>query len=251
MKDINKIETVCIFYRVTGRWNWLGKIMTDPKIYGIAIVLYFILITNMGFEDRMWNNIENNNNSHKNVYIINGITLLSIIVYYIIDRIGGKVINKLIKNIYSESAKVLIPGEFGDILYGLAIYGLIQTILSIIFSGLIYYKKIEKNENYILSINIGSIEYLKISILEIISFYFETNVRSLEFFSSSTILSVYFLIWNIIIFIINIFDVENKSIIFFHFIFGIIYFGLIILVMCLIIIFYLVEEKMKTKDQKS
>ena len=65
---------------------------------------------------------------------------------------------------------------------------------------MVYYKKMGKMENYLLSINVGSIEYIKICILEIISFFFEINFKSAEFFSISTIFSFYFLIWNIILF---------------------------------------------------
>jgi len=72
---------------------------------------------------------------------------------------------------------------------------------------------------YILSITIASEEYIKINILEIISFFIETNFKTLEFFTSS-IFSIYLFIWDFLKFILSLFDVENKRLILFQFIIG-------------------------------
>ena len=95
--------------------------------------------------------------------------------------------------------------NFGKIGGGLLTYITIQTAISIIFSGLIYFKKIQKYENYFMSINIGSKEYLKIVLLENLLFFLESNIKELEFFSLSSIISGFLLIWNAIIFILDIF----------------------------------------------
>ena len=227
MKDINKVEEVCIFYKVTGKWNWLGKIMTDRKTFPFVLILYYILITNMGFEDRIWDNIEKNNNSGGYDYLVNFVTIVAITFFYLINRFGGKCIIKFVDYVFNEGKsrfnKYLqknFPGEYKNIFAGYFLYILLQTMLSIILSVLAYNKELKKIENYILSIPIGSVEYIKINILEIISFFVETNYRSLEFFSNSTIFSVYLLFWNIIIFILNVLDANNDVIIFIQYIIG-------------------------------
>ena len=58
IKDINKLENICIIYRLTGRWNYLASLITLPIIYIYTIILYYIYITNFGFEERIWNNLK-------------------------------------------------------------------------------------------------------------------------------------------------------------------------------------------------
>ena len=108
IKDINKIETICILYRITGKWNWFGNILTDRKFFPFIIMLYCIHATNMGFEDRIWNNIENNIGGGKNVYLINGITLISILPFYLINRFGGKCLTKFLMLIKKIQLKLLL-----------------------------------------------------------------------------------------------------------------------------------------------
>ena len=117
-----------------------------------------------------------------------------------------------------------ILGEFSIINSGISLYLIIQTWVSTILSALIYYKKIGKYENYILSMGIGSLEYIKIIILEFLSFSLETNIENFDFFSM--IFSVHLFIMKIIILVLNLLGAKNDSIIFFQFIFGIIVGGL-------------------------
>jgi hypothetical protein len=155
--------------------------MTSIRIYPLAIILYYIYITNIGFEDRIWNNLESNNNIYKNIFLINAITLASIVFFYLVNFLGGKFLyNSILKGFESKSEKkdfnnmveYLLPGEYKDILFGLTSYALLQTIITGIISGIIYYSSLKKWENYLMSITIGSVEYIKINILEIITFLF-------------------------------------------------------------------------------
>lgn len=76
VEEINKKEVICIMYRLTGIWNWFAKILTNFHIYYCAIVLYLNLIVNMGFENKFSDNIQKNIGGCKNIYLINGITLI-------------------------------------------------------------------------------------------------------------------------------------------------------------------------------
>ena len=77
-------------YRLTGIWNWFAKILTNFHIYYCAIVLYLNLIVNMGFENKFSDNIQKNIGGCKNIYLINGITLIYILLMYLINMIIGK-----------------------------------------------------------------------------------------------------------------------------------------------------------------
>ena len=106
------------------------------------------------------------------------------------------------------------------------IYFTFQPLISLIISALVYFRKINKIENYFLSIAIGSVIYIKIYVLEFISFYFEQNYKSLSLLSSSTIISLYLFIWDIIFFILDIADADNNKIILIQFIICCCFFGL-------------------------
>ena len=219
MGDINKIENLTIIYRTTGKWNWLGALMTNPIVYIIIIFLYLILISNIGFEEKLWNNFENNQGGTKNSYCINGIVLGTIIFFYVISRLIGKLILKqnFIEEVY----------EYLEVSIGHIPFFLIQALYSLIISGIIYFKEI-KGENILLSISIGIVEYMKIFILEYITFMIETNIKYLNFFSLSTIFSFYLLVWDIILFILEVCDAKYSSMILFHFIFLVVLFGILL-----------------------
>ena len=217
MKDLNKIETVFIIYRTTGKCNWIGKIITETQIYFFVIFLYCILLSNMGFEDRLWDNIDNHEGGLKNVYGINGIALGTIIFFYLLVRLIGKCIIKLLnKNVRIFESESY---EMSNALYP---YLLIQALYATVISGLIYFNDIHKLENIFLIITIGSVEFIKIFILEYVTFIYEVNSKRLVFFSISTIFSFYLLLWDILLFILEITDVENISIILSQFIIGLI-----------------------------
>ena len=187
MKDINKIETLCIIYRETGKWNWLGELLTMPIIYIMVIYLYLILISNIGFEEKIWDNFENNQGGTKNSYCINGVVLGTIIFFYIISRLAGKLIFQFL------GLKNGLISEYAEVSLGNTPYFFLQGLYSMIISGIIYFNDIKKSENIILSISIGSVQYIKFFILEYITFIIESNIKYLIFFSLSTIISFFFI----------------------------------------------------------
>ena len=259
--DVNKTDNIIVFYRVTGRFNWFAKIMTDIRIYPLTIMLYFILMTNIGFEDLIWENFEKHNK--KDEFLINLIILGTILVYYILNKSAGKwIINVYDKfqikgNLDSLQCIKGCSGEMLEIILGLIPYILTQTFISAVLSALIYFMD-EEMDYRILSITIGSVEYIKITILEIVSFYIETNYKTLEFFSSSTIFSIYLSVWNIIMFILSLIDIEAHNMIFFQFIIGVSIPGLLLLVVfftfttaickfCCLLLFNIGDEESKRK----
>ena len=248
-EDVNKIERIFVFYRVTGRFNWCAKIMTDIKVYPLALALYFVHITNMGFEDIIWADQEKNEKEYE--YIINIIILGAILVFYLINRFGGKCFKPFIEKIVHGDLRDSFneySEEIREIFIGFIPYIFIQTIISLIFSGLIYFNYIEIS-SYLLSITIASVEYIKINILEIISFFIETNYKSLEFFSSSTIFSIYLLIWDIALFLLSLADFDNKYIILFQFIVGLTVTGFFI-VLSIITGSKLCQDKNEKNDEQ-
>ena len=249
IKDINKIQNIYIAYRVTGRWNWIGKIMTNINIYSLSIFLYFILISNMGFEERIWNNYENNKNKNKIDYMINFYSLIWIVICYAMDKIGNKVFGKFFERKEFQSLKEYIPQEIYYIIFSRFFYYIIvQLVISIAISGTIYFN--DKNDKFELSFGIGSIEYIKILILENISFLYDTNYN-LGFFSCSTIFSAYLLIWDIILTVLDVLEIENKSIIYFQFLFGLSFLAILIFFLFYVLIIPRFKSKENNKNERA
>jgi len=243
-KELNKIEAICILYRVTGKCNWLGKILTNTNIYILVAYLYFALIINMGFEDRFWTNINNNTGGGQNIYLTNGIVLIYILILYFLNQIMWKYYKKIsIKEGHDEIIDIYS-------FKGTNIYFTFQPIISIIISGLVYFRKINKIENYFLSIAIGGAIYIKIYALEFVTFYLEQNFKSLSLLSSSTIISFYLFIWDILLFILDIADADNNKIILAQFIILCCFFTLYILNI-LIACCRMSSNKNKNKNQKN
>ncbi len=242
--DINKIDAICICYRVTGRWNSIGNILTINNLLPLVLILYIILITNIGFEDRIWNNLKKNNN---NDYFMNCIILATILGYYFINIVGGKVIIQLfsilikVNNKTFRNSLLFCPGEYKDIFFGYITYIMMQTLCSIILSVIIYFDS-KKIHHFVLSIALGSVEYIKINILEVISFFYEINYKNYEFFSYSTIFSFYLLIWNLFLFILDLFSVENNTLILVQFICGIIIATLILYIFVSLILAFIFDD---------
>lgn len=123
-----------------------------------------------------------------------------------------------------------------------------QLVISIAISGTIYFN--DKNDKFELSFGIGSIEYIKILILENISFLYDTNYN-LGFFSCSTIFSAYLLIWDIILTVLDVLEIENKSIIYFQFLFGLSFLAILIFFLFYVLIIPRFKSKENNKNERA
>ena len=211
---INREKTVCILYKITGFWNWLGTILTNRYIYIFVIFILLSHVTNMGFEDKIWDNDDSNNINNKNLYWINGIIILCYFLFYIITYYGGRL---LYKHSGGETKKGYDAVMF---LIGLPSFFIIHTLISTIFSGLAYFCDLGKSEKYLLAIPKGGLEYIKIHFLEYFLLWIDMLTKNLVFFSSSTIMSFYLLFWDFFMFIINIINLSSKTLILIQFIIG-------------------------------
>lgn len=206
-----------------------------PDVYILVIFLYLTLLCNLGTEQNLWNNFENNQGGTKNSYCINGVVLGIIIFFYIFSRLIGK----LLINYFGFHNSLI--SEYFEVLSGLVPYFFLQGLYSMIISGIIYVNNIKKSENILLSISIGSVQFIKFFILEYITFIIESNIKYLIFFSLSTIFSFYLLIWDIILFILELCELNYSSMILFNFIFCLALFGIYIaasLILPIILVYY-------------
>ena len=250
--EINKTEEICIFYKVSGKCAWLTEILTETKILVFVLIIYIIELFNIGFRKVLIIDDKDENIKNKS-FIINIISLVSILIFYIIDRYGGSLLNKLLNKIeedFLEAPDCCVYGkEFAIIMAGILPTIIFESILTAIISSLIYYDKIKVNEYYFIPISIGCIEYLKLMCLNFLSFHFKTNNNDLEILSSSFVYSIYFLLWTAISFIIDLFNAKINKLILFQFILSLVILGLFVVFLVLQIYLYY-YDKMESEKQK-
>ena len=149
--------------------------MTEIKIIVFVLIIYIIELFNIGFRKVLSFDDKDENIGNKS-FIINIISLVSILIFYIIDRYGGSLVNKFLNKMDSEeedwSEGCECGKEFFTIVAGIFPTIFFESILTVIISSLIYYDKMKVNEYYFIPISIGCIEYLKLICLKffIISF---------------------------------------------------------------------------------
>ena len=227
--DIRK-EQICIIYKINGLCSYFTKLFTNPKVLIFVPVLYLFNSFNIGFTSVL----SENQNDDKKTLIINILSLISILIFFSVNFIFGKIITKYI--FQDEDDK-----DFYVIIYGLICVVLFESIFSSIISCFIYFNVISDNlKGYFIIISLESIEYIKIISLNYFAFYFQINSLLGELLSNSSILSFYLIIWNLFEIFINLFDITNHLLLF-QFIFGIIIF-------ILAIIFLILTKKESIKD---
>lgn len=211
-----KKENICIIYKINGFFSYFSKILTNPKVLIFVPLLYLFNLFNIGFNSVLSEINEN--------FIINILSLLSILLFFFINYLFGKILAKYFDEFDDDK-------DFYIIVYGLFSVVLFESIFSSIISCLIYFNGIGNNtKGYFIIISLQSIEYIKIISLNYFAFYFKINSLLGDLLSNSFILSFYIIIWRVFEIFINICDI-NKSLILFQFIFGLIIFIFMIIVL--------------------
>jgi hypothetical protein len=222
---INKTETICIIYKVNSFFFWFFDKLININVLGFVPMIYLFEIYNIGFKSIKSEEKENK----EKLLFRNIISLVSLFIFYLINKIGGFLMNKYL-NFFSflsgrndendddnnENApkKKNYKNEFKNIITGIFPLWVSEVIYSVIITPLIYYKKIDNNiKNYFISFSIGSIEYLKIVCLNYFSLYWKINNNEIEILSSSFTFSLYFIIWNGINFIL---EISNDDLLYFQ-----------------------------------
>ena len=252
--EINKKEEICIIYKVSGKCAWLTDLLTETKILVFVIIIYIIELFNIGFKKVLTIDDENKDIGKKS-FIINLICLLSIPIFYLIDRGGGlfvnKMLNKIDVNLFHDIPACVCGKEFTNITIGILLIIFCESIYTTIISSFIYYNKMYDNEYYFIPISIGCSEYFKLICLNFLSFHFKINDNEMEILSSSFVFSIYILIWSAISFIIDLLNAEINKLILFQFIFSIVIFGLLTFFFIMGIIDYCSVKKEKEQEKKN
>ena len=238
----NRNETICICYKISGICSWFCNILFYGNgaifFFGLSIILFEVL--NMGFKPYLFELIEsyNENNKKNLIFYIHLIYLSGIMFLYFVNMLIGYLTSKILSLQKSKSEGILLG-------YGLLLFLIIGTIISSIISFLIYYRKISEDYScYLIAFSISCDEYYKLIIIS------SLNLLSdhIELLSYSSIISLFLLLYKIIVLIVEVFNPNIMNLIFFQFIFGIIFsvFGCCFIAVVLFTVVYL---KLKNNNE--
>ena len=247
--DLTEIEdrdkSLCICYKVKGKCSWICDYFIDYYVFESVLIIAFVELYNFGFKSilneyirdldyqRNYDNAEINNK----MLIIHIIYLVGIFSYYIFNIIFGKMFYSAIPYV-----NVAFNGEGFIIGLGLLFVAIFESIISCIFSGLIYYDHVEDYKFYLMAFSIGSTEYIKVLTINLIGKDFNDS----NLFTSSTFISIFLTVLKAFLSLFDNLVADHINFILFQFIFGLItgFFG------CCITCCMMLTKKIITKSEE-
>ena len=214
----NRNENICIFYKINGICSWFCGFLFNN--YGI--IFYFILnlylfeLLNIGFKPSLSEYIKNYEGENRNNFIvyIHIIYLSGILFFYFLTVVLGYLMTKCF------TIKKIKKGEGMLLGYGIICYLIAGSIISFIISILVYYEIIQGDLSfYLITISLSSNEYFRLFIISSFSKLIDDHI---ELLSHSSIISMFLLLYRILVLIIDFFNVNKKHLILFQFILGLI-----------------------------
>ena len=219
---------LCIIYKIKGICSWILDLLTALDMFKLVIAISIFGLINIGFNPVYSEYISNI--SEKKILILNIISFSSIILFYLANiligylymnccRLGKDAIELHEKGL----SKKIEKAEINYIMQPIIIFTTITVGLSTILSCLYYFKVLQNIIYYFIPFSLSLEEYANI----IIIYYAENIEISIDIIKKSFAISFYKQLLYYFIWIINIFLVENKSLILTQFIFGCIISGLL------------------------
>ena len=219
---------LCIIYKIKGICSWILDLLTALDMFKLVIAISIFGLINIGFNPVYSEYISNI--SEKKILILNIISFSSIILFYLANiligylymnccRLGKDAIELHEKGL----SKKIEKAEINYIMQPIIIFTTITVGLSTILSCLYYFKVLQNIIYYFIPFSLSLEEYANI----IIIYYAENIEISIDIIKKSFAISFYKQLLYYFIWFINIFLVENKSLILTQFIFGCIISGLL------------------------
>ena len=254
LTEINDREkSLCVCYKVKGKCSWLCDYVSDYSIFMSLLIIFLVELYNFGFKsvlneyirDLDYQRIYNNSEINNKMLIIHIIYLVGIFFYYILNIIFGTMFYKAVPYL-----KMFNYGEGYVIGLGLFFLAIFESLISCIFSGIIYYDHVEDYKFYFMAFSISSTEYIKVLTINLIG----KDLNDSNLFTSSTFISLFLNILKAILSLPENFVTDHYDFVFFQFIFAIItgFFGLC-LSCCMMLIKKIIaksEEIMKAQKEQ-
>ena len=228
LTDLNDREnSLCLCYKISGKCTWVCSYFSNIMTITSAIYLTFIELYNFGFKsllneyiaDLDYKRNYSDPEASKIINIIHIVYIVGVIFFYFLNLLSGRIL-------YSQmfSKKNELYNETYIIGSGIMIIILFESIISCIFSSIIYYEYVDDYKYYLMAFSISSAEYIKLQLLNIMA---KGDLKS-QLFGISTFIAIFLFIERAILSMLDNFVDDHMDFIFFQFIFGIIsgFFGL-------------------------
>ena len=243
-------KSLCICYKLNGKCSWLCEYFTNALVICLTLFVIIIELLNFGFNSFLTEYIDNYiyereynhymfSEINKKTIRIHILYLIGIIFYYCLNLVFGLIFYKKF-----PIKKVEYIGEESTIGLGIIFLVLFESIISCIFSSLIYYNNSEEYKYYLMAFSVSSVEYIKL--LEI-NFISKNSENKTQLFAYSTFISIFLLIINTILTAIEYLVKDHNIFIFVQFLLGIIisFFGICYLI---IIICFMIKKGIKSHE---
>ena len=241
-------KSLCICYKLNGKCSWLCEYFSNELIFYCSIFFFIMKLLNFGFnslldkhiKELIYDDINNSNSKNRDEILkIHIAYIVGIIYYYLINLLFGIIFYHIF-----PVKKVDYYGELYMIGMGLVVLIVFESVISCIFSSLVYFKKIEDYKYYLMAFSVSSFEYLKLLIINYIS---KNSDNRTQLFTYSSFFSLFLLIINLVFTAIEYSVDERISFIFVQFISGLIFsfFGICIFAL---LIFFIKKNKIKTSE---
>jgi len=247
--DINELyqeeETFCYCYKIQNNMSWFCDLLFKNDVLQIIIIDIFLESLTLGFGKIINENLSNNLNS--NLYWKNFLIISLYIVYYLIIALFNSCLNCLND---SKKRKKEINIDYIYELTGVTIW---NSFIVSIFTGFSAFgggKFKEFTDNYLILLPYALTKFYYFILIN--SLVKKMDADNLDLLSNSTIISLFFLIFRIVVSVlVEIIDI--KILLIFQFIFGLIV-SIIIITLFIILCWFIaaiyegIKENNKNKN---
>ena len=228
-------KSLCICYQLNGKCSWICEYFTNMIVFYCTLYILVMELLNFGFKSLLIDCISKKNDYNNKIFYS---YILGIIFFYFYQLFNGWI---CVKCFPISSSRDKSYGEGSLLGAGFFFLILTESIISCIFSSLIYFKTIENIKYQLMAFSSSSTEYIKVMIINQMGAGSEDKAKLL---TNSSVISLFLLIFNIIIYIINHSIDDYNIFVFFQIIFSIF---ITFILVCILVLIKISNKKLGIK----
>ena len=241
-------KSLCVCYKLKGKCSWLCDYFSNDIVLVCSIIIFIMKISNFGFISLIDEHIEqlvhddinySDSKNRKEIFNIHIAYIVGIIYHYTINILFGHLCYLILPIQRFDNF-----GEGHSIGMGFFALTIFASAISSVFSSLVYFKKIEDYKYYLMAFSVGSFEYMKLLIINVLS---KNSDNRTQLFAHSTFISLFLLIINAVFTAIDSLVADHLIFVLVQFISGLII-SFIGICFFTSVIIYIKKNKIKTSE---
>ena len=223
LTDLNDREkALCICYKVKGKCSWICDYFSNFTVFINLVLLTAMELYNIGFKSLMNEYIADldykrkysNPEANKTLDIIHIVYIVGAFFFYVFNMLFGRICYSILC-----FQNVEFSGEGFMMGMGIMVIVMFESIITCVFSSVIYYGHAEDYKYYLMAFSISSVEYVK---LQILNFIAKGSDQKSDLFGYSSFISIVLTIERTILSLFDYLITDHMNFIFFQFIIGVI-----------------------------